>query len=94
VAGPLALDTAVSPTAAQKKQLTDGVAGRADVLLVPNLDAGNILSKGLVYLAQAEAAGLLVGVKCPIVFSSRSASATERMQTLLLTCLYWKRINM
>lgn len=90
VYGPLGLDNAISLSAARTKQIVNPVAGRADCLVVPDLDSGNILCKGLVYIAGIEAAGLIVGATCPIVFTSRSASPGERRRTLQLACLYVK----
>ena len=87
VSGPLGLDNAVSPLAAAKKKITGELAGNADVLIVPDLDSGNMLSKGLIYIAGMSAAGVLCGTKCPVVFTSRSAGKEERMNTLCFACL-------
>lgn len=87
VCGPLGLDNAVSPLAAAKKNITGAIAGNADVLIVPDLDSGNMLSKGLIYIANMSAAGVLCGTKCPVVFTSRSAGKEERMHTLCFACL-------
>lgn len=93
VHGPLALDNAVSKKAAKAKGLDNEVAGAADLLLMPSLDAGNAFCKGLVYLAEVNAAGLLLGLRPPVVFTSRSASTEERLQTLLFVCFYWKKVS-
>jgi phosphate acetyltransferase/phosphate butyryltransferase len=71
--GPLAFDNAVSLEAARTKGIVSPVAGQADVLLVPDLEAGNMLAKQLVYLADAEMAGIVLGARVPIMLTSRSA---------------------
>jgi phosphate acetyltransferase len=77
--GPLAFDNAVSEEAARIKKLVSPVAGRADILLVPDLEAGNILAKQLEYLAGANAAGIVLGARVPIVLTSRADSARTRI---------------
>ena len=72
VDGPLALDNAISLTAAQIKKIDSPVAGRANVLVVPDLEAGNMLAKSLIFLAGADAAGIVLGAKVPIVLTSRA----------------------
>ena len=72
VDGPLAMDNAISLSAARTKGLTSLVAGRADVLVVPNLEAGNILAKDLTYAAQAEGAGIVLGASVPMLLTSRA----------------------
>ncbi|HHU13096.1 MAG TPA: phosphate butyryltransferase [Clostridiaceae bacterium] len=84
VDGPLSLDLAVSAEAARTKASRSEVAGRADVLVVPNLDAGNMLCKGLNFLAAMPSANLIAGTVCPVVFSSRAAGREERKQTIRL----------
>ncbi|MBZ0222473.1 MAG: bifunctional enoyl-CoA hydratase/phosphate acetyltransferase [Dokdonella sp.] len=74
VDGPLAFDNAVSEEAARIKGIASPVAGRADVLLVPDLEAGNMLYKQLVYLADADAAGVVLGARVPIILTSRADS--------------------
>lgn len=71
ICGPLALDTAISPQSAKIKRLTDPVAGNADVLVVPDLQAGNIFIKGLIYFAKAKWAGIVAGAKAPCIMTSR-----------------------
>ena len=71
VDGPLAMDNAVSLSAAKTKGLTSLVAGRADILVAPNLEAGNILAKDLTYVAQAQGAGLVLGAKDALLFVKR-----------------------
>jgi len=76
--GPLAFDNAISPAAAKIKEIISPVAGDADILLVPDLEAGNILAKELSYLAAAESAGIVLGARVPIVLTSRADSARTR----------------
>jgi phosphate acetyltransferase len=77
--GPLALDNAISPQAAAIKQIVSPVAGRANVLVVPDLEAGNMLGKSLSFLAQADAAGLVLGARVPIILTSRADSLLTRL---------------
>ena len=87
VDGPLAMDNAVSMAAARTKGITGGVAGQADVLIVPNLDAGNILVKLLTHLAHAEAAGLVMGASVPIILTSRADGQAARVISAALAVL-------
>ncbi len=77
--GPLALDNAISPEAAKVKGIVSEVAGRANILLVPDLEAGNMLAKSLSFLAGADAAGIVLGAKVPIVLTSRADSLLTRL---------------
>ncbi len=77
--GPLAFDNAVSEAAAKTKGIVSPVAGRADILLVPDVESGNMLAKQLEYLAGAEGAGVVVGARVPIILTSRSDDAISRM---------------
>jgi phosphate acetyltransferase len=77
--GPLALDNAISPEAAAIKKITGPVAGRANVLVVPDLEAGNMLAKSLSFLADADAAGIVLGAKVPIILTSRADEETARL---------------
>ena len=70
--GPLALDNAISPEAAAIKKISSPVAGRANVLVVPDLEAGNMLAKSLSFLARADAAGIVLGARVPIILTSRA----------------------
>ena len=79
VHGPLALDNAISPEAAKIKKIKNDVAGKADILLVPNLETGNALSKIMVYFMGACAAGVVLGGKAPVVITSRSDEAESRL---------------
>lgn len=85
--GPLAFDNAISPEAAQVKNLHSPVAGKADVLVVPDLEAGNMLAKQLQYLAGARAAGIALGARCPIVLTSRADSVFERRASCVVAQL-------
>ncbi len=77
--GPLALDNAISPEAAQIKQIVSPVAGRANVLIVPDLEAGNMLAKSLSFLAKADSAGIVLGARVPIILTSRADSVMARL---------------
>jgi phosphotransacetylase len=85
--GPLAFDNAVSAFAAGIKGIHSEVAGDADVLVVPNLEAGNMLAKQLEYLADAQAAGVVLGAKVPIVLTSRADSAHSRVASCAVALL-------
>jgi phosphate acetyltransferase len=80
--GPLAFDNAISVEAAKTKKITSPVAGKADVLLVPDLEAGNMLAKQLQYLAGADAAGIVLGARVPIVLTSRADSVRTRLASI------------
>ena len=88
VDGPLAMDNAISLTAARTKGLRSLVAGRADVLVVPNLESGNILAKDLTYSAQAEGAGLVLGAKVPIMLTSRADDERSRLFSCAVATLF------
>jgi phosphotransacetylase len=77
--GPLAFDNAISPEAVRTKSIISPVAGQADILLVPDLEAGNMLAKQLVYLAGADAAGIVLGTRVPIVLTSRADNVRTRL---------------
>jgi len=85
--GPLAFDNAISAESARNKGIESAVAGRPDVLLVPSLEAGNMIYKQLVYLAGAECAGLVLGMRVPIVLTSRSDSVASRIASCALAVL-------
>jgi phosphotransacetylase len=87
VDGPLAFDNAISATAAADKAIDSPVAGDADILVVPDLDAGNILSKNLEYLASAKVAGIVMGAMAPVVLTSRSDPPRARVYSLALAGL-------
>jgi phosphate acetyltransferase len=77
--GPLALDNAISKEAARVKGIRSEVAGDADILVVPDLEAGNMLAKQLSFLANADAAGVVLGARVPIILTSRADSVRARM---------------
>ncbi|MGI6225776.1 MAG: phosphate butyryltransferase [Peptococcales bacterium] len=85
VDGPLALDNAISLEAAQHKGITSPVAGKADVLLCPNIEAGNMTYKALVYLSNVEVAGVIIGAKAPIVLTSRSDTYKSKLNSIALS---------
>ena len=85
--GPLALDNAISPEAAAIKKIVSPVAGRANVLIVPDLEAGNMLAKSLSFLAQAEAAGIVLGARVPIILTSRADSLVTRVASCAVAVL-------
>jgi phosphate acetyltransferase len=87
VDGPLAFDNAVSAEAARMKGFARGFATDPDILIAPNLEAGNMLYKQLIYLAKAECAGIILGVKVPIVLTSRSDSIATRVASCALAAL-------
>jgi phosphate acetyltransferase len=86
--GPLAFDNAVDPDAARIKGIQSAVAGRAQILVVPDLEAGNMLAKNLVLLAKADAAGIVLGARVPIVLTSRADSVRSRMASCAVAVLY------
>ncbi len=86
--GPLAFDTAVSAEAAAIKNLTSRVAGVADILVVPDLESGNMLAKQLEYLGGAELAGVALGAKVPIVLTSRADSARARLASCAVAAAF------
>jgi len=93
VDGPLAMDNAVDIEAAHTKGIVSSVAGHADVLIVPNLEAGNMLAKQLTFVARAEAAGLVVGAKAPIILTSRADNDKSRVASCAVAQLYdyWRQ---
>ncbi len=86
--GPLALDNAISREAAAMKQIKSAVAGDADILLVPDLEAGNMLAKELSFLANADAAGIVLGARVPIILTSRADNVRTRMASCAVAALY------
>ena len=86
--GPLAFDNAIDPEAARIKGIHSPVAGRAQILIVPDLEAGNMLAKNLVYLSKADSAGLVLGARVPIVLTSRADSVRSRMASCAAAVLY------
>jgi phosphate acetyltransferase len=88
VDGPLAFDNAVSREAAATKGIVSDVAGYADILLVPDLEAGNMLAKELTFLADADAAGIVLGARVPIILTSRADNLRTRMASCAVAVLY------
>ncbi|MBX9825407.1 MAG: phosphate acetyltransferase [Xanthobacteraceae bacterium] len=86
--GPLAFDNAVDPEAARIKGIKSEVAGRAQILLVPDLEAGNMLAKNLSFMAKADAAGIVLGARVPIILTSRADSVRSRMASCAVAVLY------
>ncbi|MBL8274122.1 MAG: phosphate acetyltransferase [Xanthomonadales bacterium] len=88
--GPLALDNAIDPEAAKIKNLHSPVAGRANVLIVPDLEAGNMLAKSLTFLANADAAGIVLGARVPIILTSRADTVETRLASCAVASLVAK----
>ena len=86
--GPLAFDNAIDPEAARVKGIKSEVAGRAQILVVPDLEAGNMLAKNLSFLAKADAAGIVLGARVPIVLTSRADSVRARMASCAVAVLF------
>ena len=86
--GPLAFDNAIDPEAARIKGIKSEVAGRAQILVVPDLEAGNMLAKNLTFLAKADAAGIVLGARVPIILTSRANSVRARMASCAVAVLY------
>ncbi len=91
VDGPLAMDNAVDLAAARTKGIRGDVAGRANILVVPGLDAGNMLAKQLAFISHAEGAGLVLGASVPVILNSRSDSPMSRLASCAVASLYYKR---
>jgi phosphate butyryltransferase len=87
VDGPLGLELAISPQVARLEESESPIAGLADVLIVPNVEAGNIVAKGLLYFAHARMAGLVVGARVPIIISSRADNAETRYLSLAMAAV-------
>ncbi len=86
--GPLAFDNAISKTAAKDKGIISEVAGDADILITPDLEAGNMVAKQLIYLASASAAGIVLGARAPIMLTSRADTTETRIASAALAKLY------
>ncbi len=86
--GPLGFDNAISREAAATKGIVSPVAGDADILLVPDLEAGNMLAKELTFLAGAEAAGIVLGARVPIILTSRADSVRARLASAAVAAIY------
>lgn len=86
VEGPISLDLAVDAESAKRKKYESPVAGDADVILVPNIQVGNVAHKSMLQFGNGKMAGVVVGAKCPIIINSRGSSAEEKFDSLLLAC--------
>jgi phosphate acetyltransferase len=86
--GPLAFDNAIDAEAAKIKGIRSQVAGRAQILVVPDLEAGNMLAKNLIFLAKADSAGIVLGARVPIILTSRADSVRSRMASCAAAVLY------
>src|SRR5262249_32448009 len=86
--GPLAFDNAIDAAAAKIKGIKSQVAGRAQILVVPDLEAGNMLAKNLIFLTKADSAGLVLGARVPIILTSRADSVRSRMASCAAAVLY------
>ncbi|MCP5197116.1 MAG: bifunctional enoyl-CoA hydratase/phosphate acetyltransferase [Gammaproteobacteria bacterium] len=86
--GPLAFDNAIDEQAARTKGIHSPVAGKADILVVPDLEAGNMLAKQLTFMAGAEAAGIVLGARAPIILTSRADSARTRLASCAVAVLF------
>jgi phosphate acetyltransferase len=86
--GPLAFDNAISTEAARVKRITSPVAGDADILVVPDLEAGNMLAKNLTFLTRADAAGIVLGARAPIILTSRADNERTRMASCAVAALF------
>ena len=87
VGGPFALDNAVSEEAAKHKGIDNPIAGKADILLAPDIEAGNILYKSLVFFSESKNAGIIVGAKAPIILTSRADSDETKLNSIALGVL-------
>src|SRR6185503_3562036 len=85
--GPLALDNAISPAAAEIKHIVSPVAGRANLLVVPDLEAGNMLAKSLSFLAGADTAGIVLGARVPIILTSRADTLMARLASCAIASM-------
>jgi phosphate butyryltransferase len=84
VDGPLALDNAISPESARIKGIKSEVAGYADILIAPDIEAGNVLAKAITYFAQGKMAGVVVGARCPLILPSRSDTREAKLVSIAL----------
>ncbi|HNS52411.1 MAG TPA: bifunctional enoyl-CoA hydratase/phosphate acetyltransferase [Anaerolineae bacterium] len=84
VDGPLALDNAISPESARIKGIKSEVAGYADILVTPDIEAGNVLAKAITYFAEGKMAGVVVGARCPLIVASRSDTREAKLVSLAL----------
>lgn len=88
VDGPLAIDNALSEEAAKHKGIKSRVAGRADIILVPNIETGNVMYKTLTYTSNAKTGGIIVGASAPIILTSRADSEESKLYSIALACVF------
>jgi phosphate acetyltransferase len=93
VEGPFAFDNAIDPAAARSKGLAGEVAGQADILLVPDIEAGNMVAKQLLYFAAADGAGIVLGARVPVILTSRSDGVRVRIASMALASLMAGRMR-
>lgn len=93
VGGPFALDNAVSEEVAKHKGMSHPIAGKADILLAPDIEAGNILYKSLVFFSETKNAGVIVGAKAPIILTSRADSEETKLNSIALGVLMVKKVK-
>ncbi|NPA80132.1 MAG: phosphate butyryltransferase [Thermotogae bacterium] len=93
IAGPYALDVAVSEVAARRKGIDDEVAGRADILIVPNIEAGNILGKAYTYYAKVPVGHVIMGAKAPVLIPSRNESHEDKMNSIALGVIIHRNLS-
>lgn len=91
--GPLAFDNAISKEAADSKRIVSAVAGLADILIVPNIEAGNMLAKQLAYLANAQSAGIVMGARVPIILTSRADGRLSRLASCAAAVLVAQHVR-
>jgi Phosphotransacetylase len=84
--GPISLDVALSKEAARHKGIRSEISGDTDLFIVPNIDAGNMIGKALIYCAEAKMAGVILGAKCPVVMTSRAENAEGKLNSIILAC--------
>ncbi|WP_342627118.1 phosphate acyltransferase [Nguyenibacter vanlangensis] len=86
--GPLAMDNAVNPEAARIKRIVFPVAGQAQILVAPDLESGNMFSKNLIFMAEADSAGIVLGVRVPVLLTSRADNVQARFVSAVVGSLY------
>lgn len=84
--GPISMDVALSKEAAAHKGIKSGISGETDLFIVPNIDAGNMIGKTLIYCANAKMAGVILGSKSPVVMTSRAENAEGKLNSIILAC--------
>jgi phosphotransacetylase len=87
VDGPMPLDVALDPNIARRRQVGDAVAGQADIVIVPNVEAGNIAAKAILYVGHGKMAGMVVGARVPILINSRADDAMTRLRSVAMAAI-------